>query len=117
MHIWMSSLRDLLRGEVRSGLPRRSLVAASAVGGDWSRHARRADPSPTPMRSELPLRLYLFGPLRAFIDSEVAIDEHFARRKAKALLALLIRADSNRRCWFYDAHSKEEARVEQVGST
>ena len=89
MHIWMSSLRDLLRGEVRSGLPRRSLVAASAVGGDWSRHARRADPSPTPMRSELPLRLYLFGPLRAFIDSEVAIDEHFTRRKAKALLALL----------------------------
>ena len=70
MHIWMSSLRDLLRGEVRSGLPRRSLVAASAVGGDWSRHARRADPSPTPMRSELPLRLYLFGPLRAFIDSD-----------------------------------------------
>src|SRR5438874_3681242 len=41
------------------------------------------------MRSELPLRLYLFGPLRAFIDSEVAIDEHFTRRKAKALLAFL----------------------------
>jgi LuxR family transcriptional regulator, maltose regulon positive regulatory protein len=35
------------------------------------------------------LRLYLFGPVRAFVGDEVVIDEHFTRRKAKALLVLL----------------------------
>jgi DNA-binding SARP family transcriptional activator len=35
------------------------------------------------------LGLFLYGPLRACIGDRVAIDEHFTRRKAKALLALL----------------------------
>jgi DNA-binding SARP family transcriptional activator len=41
------------------------------------------------MPAEPTLRLYVFGPLRAYVGGEVAIDEHFTRRKAKALLALL----------------------------
>ena len=35
------------------------------------------------------LRLYLFGPVRAYVDGNVALDENFTRRKAKALLVLL----------------------------
>jgi DNA-binding SARP family transcriptional activator len=35
------------------------------------------------------LQLNLYGPLRVYVDDGVAIDEHFARRKAKALLVLL----------------------------
>jgi LuxR family transcriptional regulator, maltose regulon positive regulatory protein len=35
------------------------------------------------------LGLYLYGPLRACVGDRFAIDEHFTRSKAKALLALL----------------------------
>jgi DNA-binding SARP family transcriptional activator len=35
------------------------------------------------------LRLALFGPLRAYVGGQPVIDEHFTRRKAKALLVLL----------------------------
>jgi LuxR family maltose regulon positive regulatory protein len=35
------------------------------------------------------LRLYLFGPLRVYVGGDLVIDEHFTRRKAKALLVLL----------------------------
>ena len=35
------------------------------------------------------LFLRLYGPLRVSVDDEVVIDEHFTRRKAKALLVLL----------------------------
>jgi DNA-binding SARP family transcriptional activator len=35
------------------------------------------------------LQLYLFGPLRAYVDGREAITEHFTRRKPKALLAYL----------------------------
>ena len=41
------------------------------------------------MSSEPTLRLCLFGPVRAYVDGGVAIDENFTRRKAKALLVLL----------------------------
>jgi DNA-binding SARP family transcriptional activator len=43
----------------------------------------------TSLRPEPLLQLYLFGPVRAYVGGEVAIDEHFPRRKAKALLVLL----------------------------
>ena len=45
--------------------------------------------TPTAVSSESMLRLYLFGPLRAYVGDEVAIDDRFTRRKAKALLVLL----------------------------
>jgi DNA-binding SARP family transcriptional activator len=35
------------------------------------------------------LELKLFGPLRVLVDGQLAIDEHFTRRRAKALLVLL----------------------------
>lgn len=35
------------------------------------------------------LRLFLFGPLRAYVDGHELIGEHFTRRKVKALLAYL----------------------------
>jgi LuxR family transcriptional regulator, maltose regulon positive regulatory protein len=35
------------------------------------------------------LELNLYGPLRVLVDGRLAIDEHFKRRKAKALLVLL----------------------------
>jgi len=35
------------------------------------------------------LELKLYGPLRVFVDGQLAIDEHFTRRRAKALLVLL----------------------------
>jgi DNA-binding SARP family transcriptional activator len=35
------------------------------------------------------LRLYLFGPIRAYIGDQLVLDEHFTRRKAKSLLVLL----------------------------
>ena len=35
------------------------------------------------------LRLYLFGPLRAYLGDRAVLDARFPRRKAKALLALL----------------------------
>jgi LuxR family maltose regulon positive regulatory protein len=35
------------------------------------------------------LELNLYGPLRVFVDGQVAIGEHFKRRRAKALLILL----------------------------
>jgi DNA-binding SARP family transcriptional activator len=43
----------------------------------------------TPIDAEPTLRLHLFGPLRAYVGGELAIDERFPRRKAKALLVLL----------------------------
>jgi LuxR family transcriptional regulator, maltose regulon positive regulatory protein len=39
--------------------------------------------------SEWTLRLYLYGPLRAYVGDEVVIDDRFTRRKARALLVLL----------------------------
>ena len=45
--------------------------------------------SPTPIDQDPSLRLTLFGPLRVYVGGELAIDERFTRRKAKALLALL----------------------------
>ena len=45
--------------------------------------------TPTAVSSESMLRLYLFGQLRAYVGDEVAIDDRFTRRKAKALLVLL----------------------------
>jgi DNA-binding SARP family transcriptional activator len=35
------------------------------------------------------LHFRLYGPLRVYVDDRLAIDEHFTRRRAKALLALL----------------------------
>jgi DNA-binding SARP family transcriptional activator len=43
----------------------------------------------TPIGPEPMLRLTLFGPLRAYVAGQLVIDEHFTRRKAKALLVLL----------------------------
>jgi LuxR family maltose regulon positive regulatory protein len=45
--------------------------------------------APGPTSSGPLLRLSLFGPVRAYIDGEVVIDETFTRRKAKALLVVL----------------------------
>src|SRR5260370_40760786 len=50
---------------------------------------RKANREETADASAPMLQLYLFGPLRAYVDGEVAIDEQFTRHKAKALLALL----------------------------
>jgi DNA-binding SARP family transcriptional activator len=46
-------------------------------------------PGPTETAAGPGLRLYLFGPLRAYVGGQVMIDERFTRRKAKALLAYL----------------------------
>jgi LuxR family maltose regulon positive regulatory protein len=43
----------------------------------------------TPIDPDPGLRLSLFGPLRVYVGGQLAIDERFTRRKAKALLALL----------------------------
>src|SRR5260370_42586441 len=45
--------------------------------------------APTALAAYPRLRWSLCGPLRAHVGSEVVIGEHFTRRKAKALLALL----------------------------
>src|SRR5260370_13117606 len=45
--------------------------------------------APTALAAYPRLRWSLCGPLRAHVGSEVVIGQHFTRRKAKALLALL----------------------------
>jgi LuxR family maltose regulon positive regulatory protein len=74
---WMTGFRDLLRfgpspfHDASDGTPLPPSVA------------------PVSLISDRALRLYLFGPLRAYVAGEVAIGEDFMRQKAKALLALL----------------------------
>jgi DNA-binding SARP family transcriptional activator len=64
-----------------AGIPHVNSAIQDAVAGlGRDRPAVEARPS---------LGLYLYGPLRACVGDRVAIDEHFTRRKAKALLALL----------------------------
>jgi DNA-binding SARP family transcriptional activator len=84
MHHWMTSLRDLMAPPLHI----HPLMAASAR----TDHPKRTQLKPvasTATESAPLLRLCLFGPVRASIGGQVAIDEHFTRRKAKALLALL----------------------------
>ena len=84
MYNWMTGLRDLLAPE-----PRMHIVMSASTRPD---HAERTELMPkahTAFAAEPVLRLDLFGPLRAHVGSEVVIGEHFTRRKAKALLALL----------------------------
>jgi LuxR family transcriptional regulator, maltose regulon positive regulatory protein len=112
----MSGLRDLLRVVVQPGVAATNVAPAPIVAK--SRHRERTTPPPRPrvlslagsssptnrcsvdgrleptprpipIPSEPMLRLCLFGPLRAYVKGEVAIDDRFTRRKAKALLALL----------------------------
>ncbi len=80
---WMTGVRHLLRPRVLS------LATAGAwrEGSDGSMVEEAG--TPTAVSSQPMLRLYLFGPVRAYIGDEVAIDDRFTRRKAKALLVLL----------------------------
>jgi LuxR family maltose regulon positive regulatory protein len=74
---WMTGFRDLLRfGPSPFHDPSDSTPLPPSV-------------APVPLISDRALRLYLFGPLRAYVAGDVAIGEHFMRHKAKALLALL----------------------------
>src|SRR5437867_2405546 len=88
MHNWMTSIRDLMPPPLRMHNP----VAWRSSPGP-AKHGELTELAPaatSAARAPEPLlRLHLFGPLRASIGGKVAIDEHFTRRKAKALLALL----------------------------
>ena len=112
MYNWMTGLRDLLRGGTEvtpnvafvrlsagrshraqvaapAPMPRRHSLVSASSRSDRAQGAELMPIAPTPIASEPMLRLDLFGPLRVYVGDEVAIGEHFTRRKAKALLALL----------------------------
>jgi len=74
---WMSGVRDLLR------------FGPSSFGDDSGGALFQPTMAPLTMISDQALRLYLYGSLRVYVGGEVAIDEQFTRRKAKALLVLL----------------------------
>src|SRR6266851_1927588 len=84
MYTWMTGLRDLLAPQ-----PRVHTLVTARARPDRSRRTELTSLAPTASPSDPLLRLCLFGPLRASVGGQVAIDEHFTRRKAKALLALL----------------------------
>src|SRR6266851_2689339 len=84
MYTWMTGLRDLLAPQ-----PRIHTLVTARARPDQSRRTELTSLAPTTSSSDPLLRLYLFGPLRASVGGQVAIGEHFTRRKAKALLALL----------------------------
>jgi DNA-binding SARP family transcriptional activator len=44
---------------------------------------------PTDLGRQAKLEIHLFGPLRVVVDGQTVVDEHFSRRKAKALLVHL----------------------------
>jgi LuxR family maltose regulon positive regulatory protein len=67
----------------------RRVVGASARTNGSAGVSLQASSTLTPIGPEPMLRLTLFGPLRAYIGGQLVIDEHFTRRKAKALLVLL----------------------------
>jgi LuxR family maltose regulon positive regulatory protein len=66
-----------------------AVIRASSLADDATSGLVGMLANPTPVLSEPRLRLYLFGPLRAYVGGELVIDEHFTRRKAKELLVLL----------------------------
>jgi LuxR family maltose regulon positive regulatory protein len=89
MHTWMTNIRDLMLPPLRMHNP-----VSPRSRPDHGKRTERTDVVLAPTAStvtapEPVLRLHLFGPLRASVGGRVAIDEHFTRRKAKALLALL----------------------------
>jgi DNA-binding SARP family transcriptional activator len=87
MHNWMTSIRDLMVPPLRMHNPVAMRSRPDQAGRvELAAVAQAAPPATEP---EPVLRLQLFGPLRASVGGRMAIDEHFTRRKAKALLALL----------------------------
>lgn len=84
MHHWMTSLRDLMPPPLRI-----HTAMAASTRADHSQPTPPRPIAPTATASAPLLRLCLFGPLRASVGGQMAIDEQFTRRKAKALLALL----------------------------
>src|ERR1700737_2795160 len=87
MHDWMAGLRGLLRHGRTQPVPSRARPARHRPPPMLS--SPPGTPPPTSAPAEPMLRLYLFGPLRVYVGGELVIDEHFTRRKAKALLVLL----------------------------
>jgi LuxR family transcriptional regulator, maltose regulon positive regulatory protein len=78
-------------GEVRGASGWRAWSAGLGPAAEWQHVTtlEATNAAPSAGAGEPELRLYLFGPLRAYLGDQLVIDDRFTRRKAKALLAFL----------------------------